>query len=109
MQRPSTPLWQNRDYLLLWGGQIISSIGTEVSQFTFPLLVIGIIFTCGTLGSFAGAFCYSTDPEATELLASDHWLPLDIRTAVVALRYRFEHNSSSGYHDHLLRRSHHLQ
>jgi MFS family permease len=43
------PLWQNRDYLLLWLGQAISSIGTGMSQFAFPLLVLTLT------GSFADA------------------------------------------------------
>ncbi|HEU5368761.1 MAG TPA: MFS transporter [Ktedonobacterales bacterium] len=33
-------LWRNRDYMLLWSGQAISSTGTQVSQFAFPLLVL---------------------------------------------------------------------
>ena len=53
MQRPSIPLWQNRDYLLLWGGQIISSIGTEVSQFTFPLLVLALTHSPALAGLIA--------------------------------------------------------
>jgi MFS family permease len=36
------PLWRNRDYLLLFGGGIISSMGTRVSQLAFPLLVLAI-------------------------------------------------------------------
>src|SRR5579871_457495 len=40
--QPARPesLWRNRDYLLLWSGQAISSVGTNVSQFAFPLLVL---------------------------------------------------------------------
>ena len=33
-------LWRNRDYLLLWSGQAISSVGTNVSGFAFPLLIL---------------------------------------------------------------------
>ncbi len=43
------PLWRNRDYLLLWLGQAISSIGTGMSQFAFPLLILTLT------GSFADA------------------------------------------------------
>ncbi len=35
-----TPLWRNRDYVLLFSGQIVSSVGTRVSQLAFPLLVL---------------------------------------------------------------------
>jgi MFS family permease len=36
------PLWHNRDYMLLWGGQVISSLGTQVSGFAFPLLLLAL-------------------------------------------------------------------
>lgn len=32
-------LWRNRSYMLLWSGQAVSVLGTQVSQFAFPLLV----------------------------------------------------------------------
>jgi len=35
------PLWRSRDYVLLWSGQAISSIGTGVSQFALPLFIFG--------------------------------------------------------------------
>ena len=34
------PLWHNRDYLLLWGGQVVSVTGSQVSQLAFPLLIL---------------------------------------------------------------------
>src|SRR5712692_1608534 len=37
-----TPLWRNRDYILLWSGQTISNIGSGVSQLAFPLLVLAL-------------------------------------------------------------------
>ncbi len=52
-QKPKT-LWQNRDYMLLWSGQVISSIGTQVSQLAFPLLILVITRSPAQAG-FAGA------------------------------------------------------
>ena len=36
------PLWRNRDYLLLWGGQVVSLTGSQVSQLAFPLLILAL-------------------------------------------------------------------
>ncbi len=36
------PLWRNRDYVLLWSGQTVSSLGSGVSQLAFPLLVLAL-------------------------------------------------------------------
>ncbi|HKT38831.1 MAG TPA: MFS transporter [Ktedonobacterales bacterium] len=33
-------LWRNRSYMLLWSGQAISTIGTEISTVAFPLLAL---------------------------------------------------------------------
>lgn len=34
------PLWRNRDYILLMGGQAISSLGGQASELAMPLLVL---------------------------------------------------------------------
>ncbi len=40
-ERHPGSLWRNREYLLLWlGGQVISSLGTGISQLAFPLLIL---------------------------------------------------------------------
>jgi predicted MFS family arabinose efflux permease len=36
------PLWKNKDYMLLWAGQIISTLGTTASTIVYPLLILGL-------------------------------------------------------------------
>ncbi len=50
----SNSLWHNRNYLLLWSGQTISSVGSGVSQIAFPLLVLMLTHSPAQAG-FAGA------------------------------------------------------
>ena len=52
-RRPKA-LWFNRDYMLLWSGQIVSNIGTQVSQLAFPLLILELTGSAAQAG-FAGA------------------------------------------------------
>ncbi|MEO7001396.1 MAG: MFS transporter [Ktedonobacterales bacterium] len=47
-------LWRNRDYLLLWGGQAISSIGCGVTQIAWPLLTLAVTRSPAQAG-FVGA------------------------------------------------------
>lgn len=35
-----TPLWRNRDFTLLWGSQVASTVGTRVTSIAYPLLVL---------------------------------------------------------------------
>ena len=51
-KRP-VPLWRNRDYVLLWSGQMISSVGTRVSLLAFPLLVLAITHSPAQAGLIA--------------------------------------------------------
>lgn len=38
----STPLWKQRNFMLLWSGQLASWIGTEVSNIALPLVVLSL-------------------------------------------------------------------
>lgn len=40
--RKTLPLWRNRDYLLLIGGQGVSAMGTQVSDLAYILLVLAL-------------------------------------------------------------------
>ncbi len=54
---PTTPmpLWRDRDYVLLWCGQAISIIGTQVTQIAFPLLVLALTGSPTIAGLVAAA------------------------------------------------------
>jgi MFS family permease len=52
--RRPRPLWLNRDYMLLWSGQTVSSIGTQVSMVAFPFLVLALTGSPAQAG-FMGA------------------------------------------------------
>lgn len=51
----AVPLWRNRDYMLLWSGQAVSVLGTQVSQFAFPLLVLFLTGSAAQAGIAAAA------------------------------------------------------
>src|SRR5260370_21164954 len=38
----SPPLWRNRNYLLLQGGQVVSSIGDQQQFIALPLLILAL-------------------------------------------------------------------
>jgi MFS family permease len=40
--RPPRPLWRNRDYMLLWSGQAVSVLGSNVSGIAYPLLILAL-------------------------------------------------------------------
>src|SRR5919197_355468 len=48
------PLWRNRDYLLLWSGQAISSAGTGITQTALPLLVWDLTHSAAQVGLVGG-------------------------------------------------------
>ena len=47
---PPVSLWRNRDYLLLWLGNAVSSLGTSCTQFAFPLLMVGLTHSIAAAG-----------------------------------------------------------
>jgi predicted MFS family arabinose efflux permease len=52
LERP-VPLWRNRDFLQLMGGQAVSSVGSQVSLLAFPLLVLAITHSPAQAGLIA--------------------------------------------------------
>lgn len=54
--QPKQPksLWLNLDYMLLWSGQMVSNVGTQVSTLAFPLLILALTNSPAQAG-FAGA------------------------------------------------------
>jgi len=43
-------LWRNRDYLLLWLGRAVSSLGTSCTEFAFPLLIVVLTHSIAAAG-----------------------------------------------------------
>jgi predicted MFS family arabinose efflux permease len=52
----TSPLRHNRDFMLLWGGQVVSAVGSAVSSVAFPLLVLALTGSPAKAGlvGFAG-------------------------------------------------------
>lgn len=48
------PLWRNRDYMLLWSGQLVSVLGSGISGIALPLLILALSGSPAQAG-FAGA------------------------------------------------------
>ncbi len=75
-------LWRNYDYLRLWGGQIASAIGSQVSGLALPLLILALTHSPAKAGLMAalrglpyvllclpaGALVDRWDPRRTMLL-----------------------------------------
>jgi MFS family permease len=49
------PLWRNRDFLLLWTGQVVSTIGSRISGIAYPLLVLALTGSAAQAGLVSAA------------------------------------------------------
>lgn len=49
------PLWRQRDFLLLWSGQTVSRLGSQVSNIALPLLVLALTRSPAQVGFIAAA------------------------------------------------------
>ena len=48
-------LWRNRNWLLLWGGQLVSVVGSQVSQLAYPLLMLALTKSPAQAGFLSAA------------------------------------------------------
>jgi len=46
-------LWRNRDYMVLWSGQLISVLGSRISQISLPLLILALTRSPAQAGTVA--------------------------------------------------------
>ncbi len=53
--RTARPLWRNFDFLLLWSGQTVSTLGTNISALALPLLVLALTHSPALAGLLAAA------------------------------------------------------
>lgn len=53
---PLPPLWRNHDYMLLWSGQIVSQLGSNVSQIAYPLLILALTHSPAKAGFVAALY-----------------------------------------------------
>lgn len=51
--RPARSLWRNRDFLLIWSGQTVSTLGTNISQLALPVLVLALTHSPALAGLLA--------------------------------------------------------
>jgi predicted MFS family arabinose efflux permease len=48
--RQSWPLLRHRDYMLLWGGEILSELGSQMSAVAYPLLILSLTGSAAKAG-----------------------------------------------------------
>ena len=42
MNAPAVPLWRQREYMLLWSGQVVTTLGAQASGIIYPLLILAL-------------------------------------------------------------------
>lgn len=52
---PCPPLRRNRDFNVLWGGQSLSDLGTQMSAIAYPLLMLAVTGSAAQAGIVGGA------------------------------------------------------
>ncbi len=84
--KPEQPksLWLNLDYMLLWSGQIVSNVGTQVSTLAFPLLILALTNSPAQAGFAAGALIDRWDRKRVMILC-DTGRALSMASIPVAL------------------------
>ncbi|HZS78720.1 MAG TPA: MFS transporter [Ktedonobacteraceae bacterium] len=74
LSAPRRSLWRNRDFMLLWSGQLVSSVGTRVTMLAFPLLVLAVTHSPAQAGLIAAV---RSVPYLLVMLPAgalvDHW------------------------------------
>jgi len=58
-QATASPLWKNRDYMWLWSGQVVSTLGSAAAAIIYPLLILAL----------------TSSPEAAGVAGALHTLP----------------------------------
>ena len=53
--RTARPLWRNTNFLLLWSGQTVSTLGTSISSLALPLLVLALTHSPALAGLLGAA------------------------------------------------------
>jgi MFS family permease len=69
-----TPLWRNRDFLLLESGQLLSSVGTSLTTIAYPLLTLAVTGSAAKAGvvTFARLLPFGVLSLAAGV-AADRW------------------------------------
>lgn len=79
--RPAS-LWYNHDFLLLWSGQVISAIGSQVSLIAFPWLILAVIIASWLLALTWLPFAFAPNPIVLGVIVASAFLVVPIHASV---------------------------